>query len=83
VTPARTAFVTGGSRGIGRVRTALAGSRPSVAFCYSSDDDGRSDAVGRRGRGGEALAIQTSVADAPASTAFSEIEERSVRSSCS
>ena len=41
VTDARTAFVTGGSRGIGRAcAVALGEAGHRVAFCYSSDDDG-------------------------------------------
>ena len=37
----RTAFVTGGSRGIGRAcAVALAAAGHRVAFCYSSDHEG-------------------------------------------
>ena len=78
VTPARTAFVTGGSRGIGRAcAIALAEAGHRVAFCYSSDDDGaKATQSAVEAAGGEALALQTSVSDAPAvDRAFTEIEE--------
>jgi 3-oxoacyl-[acyl-carrier protein] reductase len=78
VSPARTAFVTGGSRGIGRAcAVALAEAGHRVAFCYSSDDDGAKETQSAvEAAGGEALAVQASVADAQAvDRAFSEIEE--------
>ncbi len=78
VTPARTAFVTGGSRGIGRAcAVALAEAGHRVAFCYSSDDDGaKATQSAVEAAGSEALAIQASVADAQAvDRAFGEIED--------
>jgi 3-oxoacyl-[acyl-carrier protein] reductase len=78
VTAARTAFVTGGSRGIGRaVATALGAAGHRVAFCYSSDHDGAKEtATAVEAAGGEAHAVQTDVADTDAvDRAFSEIEE--------
>jgi 3-oxoacyl-[acyl-carrier protein] reductase len=78
VTPARTAFVTGGSRGIGRAcAIALAEAGHRVAFCYSSDDDGaKATQSAVEAAGGEALALQASVSDAQAvDRAFTEIEE--------
>jgi 3-oxoacyl-[acyl-carrier protein] reductase len=77
VTSARTAFVTGGSRGIGRAcAVALAHAGHRVAFCYSSDHDGAKVAQSAvETAGGEALAIQASVADAAdVDRAFDEIE---------
>ena len=78
MTSARTAFVTGGSRGIGRAcALALAEAGHRVAFCYSSDQDGAKETQAAiEGAGGEALAIQASVADAQAvDRAFGEIED--------
>ena len=73
----RVAFVTGGSRGIGRATVVeLARAGHPVAFCYSSDEQGavttQSDA---EQAGGKALAVQADVSD-PASVdaAFREIE---------
>jgi 3-oxoacyl-[acyl-carrier protein] reductase len=71
------AFVTGGSKGIGRacvLAFAAAGNR--VAFCYATDHDGAKDTQAAvEAAGGSALAIHADVAD-PASVdaAFSEIE---------
>ena len=61
---ARTAFVTGGSRGIGRAcAVALAEAGHRVAFCYSSDQVGAKETQSAvEAAGGEALAIQASVA---------------------
>ena len=55
----RTAFVTGGSRGIGRaVARALGDAGHRVALCYSSDADGAKETSRRdRGRGGGAVAM--------------------------
>jgi 3-oxoacyl-[acyl-carrier protein] reductase len=79
VSPAqdRVAFVTGGSRGIGRETVlALAHAGHPVAFCYSADVDGASEtrqAVEQIG--GKALAVCADVADAGAvDAAFGEIE---------
>jgi 3-oxoacyl-[acyl-carrier protein] reductase len=73
----RVAFVTGGSRGIGRETVlALARAGHQVGFCFSSDADGAQEtqeAVERAG--GKAIAVCASVADVTAvDTAFSEIE---------
>ena len=78
VTPARTAFVTGGSRGIGRAcAVALAEAGHRVAFCYSSDQDGAKETQSAvESTGVEALAVRADVADvASVDRAFSEIEE--------
>jgi 3-oxoacyl-[acyl-carrier protein] reductase len=78
VTSGRTAFVTGGSRGIGRAcALALAEAGHRVAFCYSSDQDGAKETKAAiESAGGEALAIQATVADAQAvDRAFGEIED--------
>jgi 3-oxoacyl-[acyl-carrier protein] reductase len=75
--PGRTAFVTGGSRGIGRaIAIALAEAGHRVAFCYSADADGAKEtAVTIEAAGGTAHPLQTDVADADAvDRAFSEIE---------
>lgn len=73
----RVAFVTGGSRGIGRaivVDLAAAGFR--VAFCYASDKDGAAETEQLvAAAGGKALAIQADVTDADAvDAAFTTIE---------
>jgi 3-oxoacyl-[acyl-carrier protein] reductase len=75
--PERVAFVTGGSRGIGRATVvALARAGHPVAFCYSSDADGaRETREAVEQLGGKALAVQADVADAGAvDAAFGEIE---------
>jgi 3-oxoacyl-[acyl-carrier protein] reductase len=78
VTDARTAFVTGGSRGIGRAcAVALAEAGNRVAFCYSSDDDG---AKGTRAAvekaGADTLAVRADIRDpAAVDSAFGEIEQ--------
>ena len=77
VTDARTAFVTGASRGIGRAcAVALAEAGHRVAFCYSSDDDG---AKGTRAAvekaGADTLAVRADIRDpAAVDCAFGEIE---------
>ncbi len=76
-TPDRVAFVTGGSRGIGRETVlALARAGHPVAFCYSSDAAGADEtreAVEKLG--GKALAVCADVADVAAvDRAFGEIE---------
>ncbi|HEV7523532.1 MAG TPA: 3-oxoacyl-[acyl-carrier-protein] reductase [Acidimicrobiia bacterium] len=73
----RVAFVTGGSRGIGRETVlALALAGHPVGFCYSSDADGAAEtreAVERAG--GKAVAVMADVANAEAvDAAFREIE---------
>ena len=83
---ARTAFVTGGSRGIGRAcAVALAEAGHRVAFCYSSDDDGAKDThAAIEKAGADALAVRADVSDADAvDGAFGEIEAASGPSRCS
>jgi 3-oxoacyl-[acyl-carrier protein] reductase len=78
VTSSRTAFVTGGSRGIGRAcALALAQDGHRVAFCYSSDHDGAKETrAAIEAAGGEALPLQSDVSDADAvDRTFGEIEE--------
>ncbi len=73
----RVAFVTGGSRGIGRETViALARAGHPVAFCYSSDAGGaRETRETVEHAGGKALAVRADVADADAvDAAFREIE---------
>jgi len=77
VTDARTAFVTGGSRGIGRAcAVALAEAGHRVAFCYSSDDDGaKATRAAVEKAGADTLAVRTDVRDpAAVDSAFGEIE---------
>jgi 3-oxoacyl-[acyl-carrier protein] reductase len=76
-TTERIAFVTGGSRGIGRATVlALAAAGNPVAFCYSADADGAretQEAVERAG--GKAITVCANVADAAAvDAAFGEVE---------
>ncbi|HXY93401.1 MAG TPA: 3-oxoacyl-[acyl-carrier-protein] reductase [Acidimicrobiia bacterium] len=78
MTGVRTAFVTGGSRGIGRAcAVALGAAGHRVAFCYASDHDGAKETQAAIERaGGDGLAIQTDVADpAAVDRAFGEIED--------
>jgi len=73
----RVAFVTGGSRGIGRATVvALAQAGHPVAFCYASDEDGaRATQAEVEQLGGKCLAVRTDIADPVAvDAAFSEIE---------
>ncbi|HEX6310758.1 MAG TPA: 3-oxoacyl-ACP reductase FabG, partial [Acidimicrobiia bacterium] len=73
----RTAFVTGGSRGIGRaIAVALAEAGNRVAFCYSSDDDSAKATTSEiEATGADALAIRADVGDREAvKAAFDEIE---------
>jgi 3-oxoacyl-[acyl-carrier protein] reductase len=77
VTDARTAFVTGGSRGIGRacaVSLAEAGHR--VAFCYSSDHDGaKATRAAVEKAGADTIAVRADIRDpAAVDSAFGEIE---------
>src|SRR5207245_1906569 len=64
----RVAFVTGGSRGIGKaVVVALARAGHPVAFCYTSDEDGaRATQEAAEHAGGKVLAVRADVADANA-----------------
>src|SRR5262249_11407058 len=74
---ARTALVTGGSKGIGRAcALALAAAGHRIAFCYASDDDAAKEAQDAiEALGADALAIRADVSDAAAvDTAFGEIE---------
>jgi 3-oxoacyl-[acyl-carrier protein] reductase len=77
VTDARTAFVTGGSRGIGRAcAVALGEAGHRVAFCYSSDDDGaKATRAAVEKAGADTLAVRADIRDpAAVDSAFGEIE---------
>jgi 3-oxoacyl-[acyl-carrier protein] reductase len=77
VTDARTAFVTGGSRGIGRAcAVALAEAGHRVAFCYSSDDDGaKATRAAAEKAGADTMAVRADIRDPVAvDSAFGEIE---------
>jgi 3-oxoacyl-[acyl-carrier protein] reductase len=77
VTDARTAFVTGGSRGIGRAcAVALAEAGHRVAFCYSSDDDGaKATRAAVEKAGADTLAVRADIRDpAAVDSTFAEIE---------
>ena len=77
VTDARTAFVTGASRGIGRAcAVALAEAGHRVAFCYSSDDDGaKATRAAVEKAGADTLAVRADIRDpAAVDSAFGEIE---------
>jgi 3-oxoacyl-[acyl-carrier protein] reductase len=72
------AFVTGGSRGIGRAcGVALGESGHRVAFCYSSDEVGAKETRGAiEATGADALAVCADVRDAASvDRAFGEIED--------
>ena len=74
---ARVAFVTGGSRGIGRACVSeLASAGHRVAFCYAHDHDAAKAVQAEIERGGGvALAIRADVSDTESvDGAFSEIE---------
>ena len=78
VTVARTAFVTGGSRGIGRAcAVALAEAGHRVAFCYSSDDDGaKATRAAVEKAGADTLAVRADIRDPSAvDSAFGEVEQ--------
>jgi 3-oxoacyl-[acyl-carrier protein] reductase len=78
MTESRVAFVTGGSRGIGRAcAIALAEAGHRVAFCYSSDEDGAKETrAAVEGTGVDALAVRTDIRDSAAvDSAFDEIED--------
>jgi 3-oxoacyl-[acyl-carrier protein] reductase len=77
VTDARTAFVTGGSRGIGRAcAVALGEAGHRVAFCYSSDDDGaKATRAAVEKAGADTLAVRADIRDpAAVDSAFGEVE---------
>jgi 3-oxoacyl-[acyl-carrier protein] reductase len=77
VTDTRTAFVTGGSRGIGRAcAVALAEAGHRVAFCYASDHDGaQATRAAVEKAGADTLAVRTDIRDpAAVDSAFSEVE---------
>jgi 3-oxoacyl-[acyl-carrier protein] reductase len=74
---ARVAFVTGGSRGIGRATVvALAAAGHPVAFCYTSDDEGaRATKDAAEQTGSKARALRADVSDgASVDAAFREGE---------
>jgi 3-oxoacyl-(acyl-carrier-protein) reductase len=78
VTDVRVAFVTGGSRGIGRAcAVALAQAGDRVAFCYSTDEDGAKETrAAVEEAGADVLAVRADVRDTNAvDTAFGEIED--------
>lgn len=78
MTDARVAFVTGGSRGIGRAcALALAEAGHRVAFCYSSDEDGAKDTrAAVENVGVDALAVRTDIREPDAvDRTFGEIED--------
>ncbi len=73
----RVAFVTGGSRGIGRATVvALARAGHPVAFCYSSDEHGAHATQEEAERsGGKALAVRADVSDTTeVDRAFEDVE---------
>ena len=73
----RVAFVTGGSRGIGRAAAvSLADAGHRVAICFSSDKDGAEETLTAiRAAGSKGVAVQADVADAESvDAAFKEIE---------
>lgn len=75
----RTAFVTGGSRGIGRATcVALAAAGHRVAFCFGHDEEGAAATEAAvRDVGGEVLALRAAIGDAAAvDGAFAAVEER-------
>ena len=77
MTDARTAFVTGGSRGIGRAcAVALAEAGHRIAFCYSSDDDSaKATRAAVEKAGADTLVVRTDIRDpAAVDSAFGEIE---------
>jgi 3-oxoacyl-[acyl-carrier protein] reductase len=78
VSDARVAFVTGGSRGIGRAcAVALGEAGHRVAFCYSSDEVGAKETRSAiEATGTNALAVCADVRDAATvDRAFGEIED--------
>ena len=76
-TEERVAFVTGGSRGIGRaIAIALARAGHPVGFCYGSDAEGaRETQQAVEAEGAKSVAVQCDVSDASAvDAAFGEVE---------
>jgi len=76
-TPTRNAFVTGGSKGIGRATAiALASVGHRVAFCYAADEAGARETLGAVEEHGPGLALQADVGDVgDVDAAFTHIEE--------
>ena len=77
VSAERVAFVTGGSRGIGRaIVFELARAGHPVAFCYASDSASAQDTQAEVERiGGKSLAVKADIADeAGVDVAFREVE---------
>jgi|SRR5680860_483347 len=72
----RAAFVTGGSKGIGRATSiALATAGNRVAFCYANDEQGAEETLATVEEHGQGMAIRTDVADPDQVDAtFSRIE---------
>jgi 3-oxoacyl-[acyl-carrier protein] reductase len=78
VTDGRVAFVTGGSRGIGRATAVILGAAGHrVAICFSQDDAGAAETVAAvEATGAKALAIKAAVEDSEAvDAAFRRTEE--------
>jgi 3-oxoacyl-[acyl-carrier protein] reductase len=76
-TPDRVAFVTGGSRGIGRaIVVELARAGHSVAFCYASDEAAARETQAEVEQvGGKSVAVQADITDTDAvGRAFQEVE---------
>jgi len=74
---ARVAFVTGGSRGIGRASViALARAGHAVAYCFTSDEAGaRATQEAAEQIGGKVVAVRADVSDSDAvDAAFREVE---------
>jgi NAD(P)-dependent dehydrogenase (short-subunit alcohol dehydrogenase family) len=80
--PDRVAFVTGGSRGIGReIVVELARAGHPVAFCYASDEHGaRETQAAVDSVGGKCVAVQADVTNADAvDKAFRDTEAAGTR----
>jgi 3-oxoacyl-[acyl-carrier protein] reductase len=74
----RVAFVTGGSRGIGRATVlALARAGHPVGFCFTQDVDGAAETEREvRANGGRAVAVRCDVAEVKdVNAAFTEVED--------
>ncbi|GIU87632.1 MAG: beta-ketoacyl-ACP reductase [Acidimicrobiia bacterium] len=77
MTDPRVAFVTGGSRGIGRATVvALAAAGHPVGFCYAADETGaRATVAAAEAGGGKVVAVRADVARAgDVDRAFGEVE---------
>jgi 3-oxoacyl-[acyl-carrier protein] reductase len=74
--PERVAFVTGGSRGIGRATVlALAAAGHPVGFCYASDEQGAQETIAAAGPGARVVAVRADVATAKdVDAAFTDVE---------